>query len=115
MTFHKYILTPDRTIKVVDDLMEWARWMEDHPLDRIVKQTALSKEDMWVSTVFMGLDYNFHPAGPPILFETAVFRGHDEERNLVDIVGRWTTYEEALLGHINAVNFIEENTKRENG
>ena len=46
-----------------------------------------------ISTVFLGLDYQFG-GGPPILFETCIF-GRDRHGEIT----RYCTYEEAIEGH----------------
>lgn len=68
----------------------WAKFMSE--ADRTVKRTL--QGDVEVSTVFLGLDHNFHAEGPPILFETMVFtagRGGG--------CRRYATWEEAVQGH----------------
>jgi hypothetical protein len=55
-----------------EDLLTWARWLEEHTADRVVKQETVGR--FWVSTCFLGLDQNFFGDGPPLLFETMVFR-----------------------------------------
>jgi hypothetical protein len=75
-------------------LLTWARWFES--ADRTV---ALSRQgDVWVSTVFLGLDHNHGGKGPPIVFETMAFIDHES----VDI-DRYATWEEAEQGHKNMV------------
>lgn len=51
------------------NLLVWGRWFESKA--RIVKQENV--EPYRVSTVFLGLNHNFDPGGPPILWETMVF------------------------------------------
>ena len=53
------------------DLMTWAKAFET--MERKVKQEYVGPE-LWVSTVFLGLDHNYTEEGPPILWETMVFR-----------------------------------------
>ena len=62
--------------------------------------------DAEVSTVFLGLDHNHGPAGPPILFETLVFGGP-----LSDEMERYATWTEAEAGHAKMVKAVEEKTK----
>lgn len=73
----RYIL--DGKIPVpCEDLLTWARWLEDNTEARIVRQEDVGP--FWVSTVFMGLDHNLlFPDSPPDLFETLVFRNATEE------------------------------------
>ncbi len=88
-----YILE-GKTIKVVDDLTEWAKWFGK--ADRHIGKTKITNE-IEVSTVFLGLDHS-HGGGTPILFETIIFGGeHDQYQE------RYATYEEAEAGHIVAV------------
>lgn len=60
-----------------EDLMTWARWIEDCEDERIVKQEDIGP--YWISTVFMGLDHNFLDIGLPRLFETMIFRNPTDE------------------------------------
>lgn len=73
------------------DLIEWAQWFET--ADRHVKQQNIC----WsrVSTVFLGIDHNWHDHGEPILFETMVFGGwwFNEWQ------WRYHTWNEAERGH----------------
>ena len=83
-----YILD-GREPKRCDNLLQWARWMEDH--DRVVARTKI--DEILVSTVFLGLDHNFD-GGTPILFETMVFGGPLNEHMV-----RYTGWKQALAGH----------------
>ena len=61
-----------------------------------VAETTLS-DGKWVSTVWLGLDHRFLEEGPPLIFETMVFPSHE---NLLDLAcSRWSTLEEATVGH----------------
>jgi hypothetical protein len=84
-------------------LMEWAQWMEVHS-NKIVEQTEI--KGYMVSTVFLGLDHNFGGKGPPVLFETMVFRADDwnkfdkKKRGLPEQdMNRYCTWDEAMKGH----------------
>jgi hypothetical protein len=55
-----------------------------------------------VSTVFLEMDHNWEPAGSPILFETMIFGGpYDTD------MWRYSTYDEAKLGHDRIVNCLK--------
>lgn len=84
----KYILDGKKVV-ACDDLMEWGRWLEKS--NRVVAKTDVGGSR--VSTVFLGLNHNFGD-GPPLLFETMVFDGP-----LSDEMERYSTWEEAELGH----------------
>jgi hypothetical protein len=70
------------------DILRWAAWMAT--ADRHV---ALSiQDDVRVSTVFLGLDHNLSDHGPPVLFETMAFVGHDDVGQ--ERYGAWAEAEE---------------------
>jgi hypothetical protein len=75
----------------------WARRFHDENYKRILA-TQLSA-GIWVSTVWMGLDHGFG-RGPPIIFETMVFR-HDDASGEEQY--RYATEAEAREGHALAV------------
>ena len=82
------------------DLMRWALWLEIH---NDQKRIVLTKGDRHVvSTVFLTLDHNFTNKGPPILFESMVFRRKAWEKggSLTDLdCDHYTTIEAAKQGH----------------
>lgn len=63
---------------------------------RVAEANIVSQEhgNLWVSTVFLGLDHNRFGDGPPHLFETMVFSGGDEVH-----CERCSTWEEAEAQH----------------
>ena len=85
-----YVLDVDgRTPVEEPDLRIWGLYMER--ADRQVRDTR--QGDTRVSTVFLGLDYQFGK-GRPILFETMCFGG------LIEGEGeRYSTWGEAVEGH----------------
>jgi hypothetical protein len=95
----KYILKGHEVV-VTYDIIEWVLWMEK--ADRRVKNTYVG--DVQISTVFIGLDFNFwYMNGTPKLFETMVFGGAKDK-----YVQRYTTWEEAECGH----SIVVEEVKR---
>lgn len=72
------------------DLMEWGIWFDNSEARRVA---ITHIDDVNVTTVGVGLNYQFGD-GPPLLYETTVFGGTlDEEQ------ARYTTREEAVKGH----------------
>lgn len=71
-------------------------WFET--ADRRVAETFLADNAIRISTVFMGLDHRFFGNGPPLLFETMIFGGEH-----ADLMQRYSTWDQAEQGHINAV------------
>jgi hypothetical protein len=91
-----YILVGHQVVSC-SDLMTWARWFET--ADRCVAYTE--QDEVRVSTVFLGLDHNYRDEGPPVLFETIVFTGHDSWVD--EQMERYSTWDEAVEGHRNMV------------
>ena len=88
----KYILDGKTPIPC-EDILEWGEFMEKEGAKRVA---AHEEAGVNVSTVFLGLDHGMQ-SGIPILFETMIFGGeHDEYQE------RYTTWEEAEVGHIEA-------------
>jgi hypothetical protein len=65
----KHWILDDKDRPVEVDLLTWARWFGT--ADRLVFQETIGQNA--ISTVFMGIDHNFEPDGPPILWETMTF------------------------------------------
>lgn len=79
----QYILDESGNPKPEPDLIKWATWFEKRG-GRIVKQEQVG--EVWVSTVFLGLDHDFSGEGPPILWETMTLRRGD---SLMEEKGDW--------------------------
>jgi hypothetical protein len=113
----RYYILKDREV-VPSNLDEWAQWLENEAGHRHIGSThiepllsALDRfilmaycwlmrrkpRDIWVSTVFLGLDHRYGD-GPPLVFETMIFDGpHDGYQT------RASTYDEAMAQHEEAV------------
>ena len=87
------------------DMMTWGRWFSTN--DRTVARTTIDEGlQVCVSTVFLGLDHNFSPAGDPLLFETMCFGPPDgslvlgrEHHPSIGEVYRYSTWKQAEAGH----------------
>lgn len=101
-----YILE-GRTPVPCSDVIEWAEWMGSH--DRRVAHDALG--DVEVSTVFLGINYNFL-GGTPALYETMIFGGP-----LNHYQTRCATWEAAEAMHATALALLRAatNAKTNNG
>jgi hypothetical protein len=82
----------DRQGKPIDYLQARAKWLEG---ERRVAKTTLPN-GRYVSTVWLGMDHQFGE-GPPLIFETMVFRSEDDSDDLD--CDRYSTEAEALAGH----------------
>lgn len=77
-----------------------AQMMSDHRASRIASSILYrAGVRLWISTVFLGLDYGWD-AGPPVLWETMIFHGgnrrnpgHSRE------CWRYSSHSAALAGH----------------
>jgi len=96
---HKYWIMDKLGQPIQVSMREWAEWFESS--DRIVAQTRLG--DIFISTVFLGMDHGFGRSSVPILFETMVFPENNlsiEEGGYVESeCYRFATRTEALLNH----------------
>lgn len=92
-----YVLVDGEPVGV-EDVLLWARWYEQtfETGERHVADDTIG--EVWVSTVFLGTDYNFLGEGPPVLWETAIF----EKDEVVDI-RRYSSREAAERGHTEVV------------
>lgn len=70
-----------------------------------IKRVALDyvNDSIKISTVFLGWDHSFLDESEPILFETMIFGGEYD-----DFQRRYTTYNEALQGHNEAVEMVKQ-------
>jgi hypothetical protein len=90
-----FILDDQGEPRPCDDVLVWGLWFET--AERTVKQTTMVYPDgvsVLVSTVFLGLNHNFHAIGLPVLWETLVFDGP-----LDGEMERYTSRAAALAGH----------------
>ena len=76
--------------------VEWSNLYS--PEYKRVAESRLS-DGRWVSTVWLGINHNFSPDGPPIIFETMAFTKDFEE----EACYRASTIEEARSNHAFAV------------
>lgn len=78
-------------------MLEWAQAWEG---DRTVAKTRVdfvqsgSRQKVYVSTVWLGLDHSYFPGSDPLIFETMVFNGPLDQEMM-----RYSTEEQARKGH----------------
>lgn len=78
------------------DFETWARWFQ--VTDRKLAEDRVDGGRVRVSTVFLGIDHQMMPGGPPVLWETMIFGGpHDDYQE------RYATREAAGEGHARAL------------
>lgn len=66
--------------------------------------------DYWVSTVFLGLNHQWDPGEPPLIFETMVFPNEQNSDQLGEewYMERYSTEAEAVVGHDQIVAKIRD-------
>ena len=92
------------------NILTWGQWYE--MTDRSVARTELYDGVVCVSTVFLGLDYNFLGSGPPILYETMIFA---DGLDCDEYQDRYATRIEAETGHEIAVIQVRHELSRRCG
>jgi len=81
-------------------ITEAAKWLDENLERKVVKQDYVG--DIWISTVFLGLDHAWPKGNTPVLWETMIFGGeHDQYQD------RYTSHEDALEGHEVAVELVK--------
>jgi hypothetical protein len=106
-----YILDENHQLVPAGDLIKWANFFENNSARR-VGRTKIN--GLVVSTVFLGIDHSFGGYGPPLFFETMIFRGTPNaeiekiQRAFDQYQTRYSTWDEALAGHNQIVTIIRE-------
>ncbi len=96
-----YKLDGKTPIKCVSHL-EWCKAFETSRRRVARDEIDVCGTPVTVSTVFLGIDHGFGEGDAPILFETMVFGGPlDEEQQ------RYTTWDEAVQGHLDLVERVK--------
>jgi len=93
--------TPFLLATLEDQLTEWQRREDSLARGEDVYRVGRTVigDNVVVSTVFLGLDHQWHPDGPPMLFETMVFTADESEADWVPDTERWSTWEQAEDQH----------------
>ncbi|TFH54284.1 MAG: hypothetical protein E4G89_00345 [Methanothrix sp.] len=107
----QYILDDENVPVECYDLLAWGIFMQNIERRRVAGTAFPQTGSLWlrpwaptVSTVFLGLDSNFHNDGPPVLFETMIFRCR---RNGLDgYQVRCSTWAEAEEMHAYAIAYL---------
>jgi hypothetical protein len=97
-----YILDADKRVRPAT-MQQWARQFERGD-DRRVALDEVG--EITVSTVFLGLNHNWGGKGPPLLFETMVFRNGDG-----DELWRSATWRKALSQHRRALALVRASAR----
>ena len=88
-----YILVGKSVVKC-DDIHAWSRFFHVRA-NRVLKQEYIG--DVFVSTVFLGIDHGWGRSDEPIVFETMAFDAHGLE--IDGLTTRSTSWNLAMLNH----------------
>lgn len=98
MRLEHYILV-DRKVVPGIDLMTWAAWFDQFENRRVAEDEGEDGQGPWrLSSVFLGLDHSFSDNGPPIVFETMLFRTNKDADDDLDC-WRFATWDETSSFH----------------
>jgi hypothetical protein len=100
-----YILDANGKPVLEPDLIQWSQAFHDS--DRRVARTDITAE-VYVSTVFLGMDHQNTPGGPPLIFESMVFRNGEGTE-----CERYTTRGQAIAGHEAICANLREQTEKQ--
>ena len=96
--FRYYLQIGDELVGT-NDSTAWSQWFENFE-NRKVDYTQIN-EDVYVSTVALGLDHSAWTDGPPKVFETMAFGVENEHMR------RYSTFEDAKNGHREVVEEVK--------
>ena len=88
-----------------------SEYLNDYDYKVVAKDAfVFDGEPVEVSTVWLGLNHNWWPGKPPLIFETMIFGGKYDLESW-----RYATEEQALAGHAEAMALLqlEEQIRRE--
>lgn len=81
---------------------EWAEKLYDFNYKMVAKSIIDVEGTIEVSTVWLGLNHQWLPDRPPLIFETMIFGGPLDRE-----CWRYSTEEQALVGHAEVVRLAE--------
>ena len=88
-----YRLLPEHSVQRIDSRISVSEF------GKVVRKTYVGEAH--ISTVFLCIDHNHFGEGTPILFETMIFGGDSDDHQ-----ERYSTWDEAIVGHDEAVAFL---------
>ncbi len=89
-----------------ENVNQWGEYKESLGDGVIIRSDHIGK--YYVSTVYIGLDMNLF-RGRPLIFETMIFTDDSDREDELDMYqDRYTTKEEANLGHEKALKLVRD-------
>jgi hypothetical protein len=94
-----YILDKNHKPVPVDDMAVWGKWFENSDNRRVAHDEGEDAQGKWsLSSVCLGMDHRWSNDGPPILFETMLFRDNKQADDDGD-QWRFATWDETERFH----------------
>lgn len=104
-----YFLNKDKSV-IKCSLKEFSEQLNEMMINdsKHVKKSDIG--NFWISTVWLGINHNWG-SGSPILFETMILNKYTQE--WLDYLVRYSTWDNALIGHENAIQYVKDGCKDE--
>lgn len=100
-----YKLDSDNNPIPCSGVSEYEEWVVKHGTTVAQSKFRDTKNiEIYISTVFLGLDYSYNST-VPILWETMVFGGPFDQQSV-----RYSSFKDALKGHNEIIDGIMDNT-----
>lgn len=96
----RYAVLEGKKVVETDSNYKWAIWASNKPHSSRIENTPIKEADIWVDTVFIGMDMSFG-SGKPLWFETLIDYAGDS-----DDMFRYHTYDESVIGHVKCVTKV---------
>ena len=90
---------------------EWAKCREKMFKSNVKRVSESMINGKWISTVWIGIDHQYHDKGQPQIFETMIFE--DDGRGHEIYCDRYSTWKEAEEGHLKAIEWVKNECKDE--
>ena len=96
-----FILAEDGQTPIAASPEIWCDWMQD-PTKRVVRAEKI--HDVWISTIFLGMNHAYRDDLPPTLWETMTSVETQDlepvkDHELNDKIWRYQSFDEAIAGH----------------
>lgn len=90
---------------------EWGEQREEMSKNNTKHVAEETIGDYWISTVWLGLDHQWHDYGAPLIYETMVFESKNKAYEIY--CKRYSTWNQAEEGHKKAVEWVKNGCKEE--
>ncbi len=92
----------------IDEWAECRNKMIKEKSKHVAQETI---NDKWISTIWIGIDHQWHDKGQPQIFETMIFE--DNGKGYEIYCNRYSTWKEAEEGHQKSVEWVKNGCKED--